>query len=457
VAFFFSLTTLNRKNYNILSPSSVQAVKSARGPTIIHQPKEKKRMYTHEPEQQAGVTPEAPPGQTNSQRTLHILILLTASMTLLMTGHGIVLPIFGKRLGEMGAGVTELGIMTMGFSLAQFLISPLMGKWADSLGRRPLILLGLAGFAFSNIAFLLAQSPLAFIIIRTIEGFISAALLPASMGVIADIVPEHQRARWTGLVMGGYTAGFILGPLLGGVIFDHWGYAAPFAISAGLAFLATLTALILVPETRQNEKQVPMQRKQGFFASLPNPLFLFICMLLMDFTIVFGFAFIEPQMTFYLYDQMHFSSTEFGAIVGTYGLAMLIGQMALGSVSDKIGRKWPVVFGLLFDCVLYLGLILLHNVYLMFAASLIAGLGASLVSPALSAAYLDMADEDHRAQTMGVRSSITALGGVLGPLLSTILSKVVGAHAIFAIACGLTLFNSLLALLTLRNTRPSRT
>ena len=77
---------------------------------------------------------------------------------------------------------------------------------------------------------------------RGIGGALTAGLFPASMGVVADIMPAKERAKWIGIVMGGYGAGFIFGPVIGGVLYDNFGFAAPFVISATLGMgIATLT------------------------------------------------------------------------------------------------------------------------------------------------------------------------------------------------------------------------
>src|SRR6266700_2542977 len=161
-----------------------------------------------------------------------------------------VLPVFAKRLGELGSGVAALGLMSMSFAFAQFLLSPFLGSFADRFGRKPLILLALAGEVIANSAFVLAPSTGWYIAIRLFQGAITAGLLPAVLGMIADTVPEQQRARWTGIVMGSYGAGFIFGPAIGGFLFDHWGFVAPFGVSAVLALIALLLAFVLVPETR---------------------------------------------------------------------------------------------------------------------------------------------------------------------------------------------------------------
>lgn len=143
-----------------------------------------------------------------------IILLLAASVALMMTGFGIIMPVFARRLDEFDSGVQALGLMTMSFALAQFLASPFMGSLSDQLGRRPLILGALAAFAAANIGFLFAPSPEIFMVVRGLEGALTAGLFPSAMGVVADIVPENKRAQSVGIVMGGYGAGFIVGPVL---------------------------------------------------------------------------------------------------------------------------------------------------------------------------------------------------------------------------------------------------
>src|SRR5260370_24299678 len=132
------------------------------------------------------VQPEIEPRESLPSRTRRILFLLAASIALMMTGYGIVLPVFAQRLGELGSGVVALGLMSMGFAFAQLLLSPFMGSFADRFGRKPLILIALAGEVVANSTFVLAHSPGLYIAVRVFQGAITAGLLPAVMGVVAD-------------------------------------------------------------------------------------------------------------------------------------------------------------------------------------------------------------------------------------------------------------------------------
>jgi MFS family permease len=391
------------------------------------------------------------------RKARNIIILLAASVALMMTGYGIVMPVMAKRLGELGAGVETLGFMTMAFAIGQFLLAPFMGSLADRFGRRPLILTALAGEIIANILFLLISSTGSYIGIRFFQGAISAGLLPASMGVVGDIFPENKRGQWTGILMGSYGFGFIFGPGMGGILYDSLGFVAPFAVSAGLALVALVFASLMVPETRPASARKAgasgensAAEKTGIITSLPRPLYLFGALLTLDFLAVFVFAFIEPQLAFFLYNDLKFSTSQFGLLVSGYGLAMVIGQLTLGRLSDRIGRNPIIALGFLLNAGFYFGLTQLDQFFLLLLLALMAGLGNSLVVPALSSYYLNITAEEHRSRIMGVKESVAALGGAIGPLLVAVVSGWTTPQGIFLISAGLALVAVSLALVALK-------
>jgi multidrug resistance protein len=395
------------------------------------------------------------------RRARNVILLLAASVGLMMTGFGIIMPVFARRLGEFGSGVEALGLMTMSFALAQLIAAPFMGALADRYGRRPLVLLALASFAATNIAFLLASSTTAFIAIRALEGALTAGLFPAAMGVVGDVVPEKDRARWVGIIMGSYGAGLIFGPVVGGILYDGWGFAAPFVASAIMAIIAFITAVIVMPETRTPEvRWREMLRKRrvtamtpvasgSLWASLPRPYHVFATLLILDFITVFTFAFVEPQMVFYFYDELDWTTIQFGLVVGAYGLSMVFGQVVLGRTSDRFGRKPVIIVGILLSTILYAGLATVTRYPLMLLLAAVAGMGSALISPALSSYYLDITDERYRSRILGIKESSAALGGVVGPLLLVAVSATLMAQGVFILAGLVMLAGAVLALVAL--------
>jgi multidrug resistance protein len=399
------------------------------------------------------------------RRVRNIILLLAASVALMMTGFAIIMPIFARRFGELGGGVQALGLMIMAFALAQFVAAPFMGSLADRFGRRPIVLLSLGAFAVSNIGFLLASSTTAFIVIRALEGALTAGLFPAAMGVVADIAPEEERGRWIGIVMGSYGAGFILGPIVGGVLYDGWGFAAPFITSAVMAAIAFIAAAILVPETRtldkrkremleqRRETEMALAPEESLWASLPRPFTVFGTLLLIDFMMYFAWAFVEPQLVFYLYDDLGWTTVQFGVVVALYGLALVVGQVTLGQLSDRFDRKLIILVGTLLHATFYLGLALASWFPAVLFVSVLAGVGEALVLPAVSAFVLDITADQHRSRVMGIKESAASLGGAAGPLLVVGASALTTPQGIFIISVVLLVVTAGLALVTLKAPR----
>lgn len=399
---------------------------------------------------------------TEDGRARSILLLLAACVALLMTGFGIVLPVFGRRLPELGGGVDALGILTMAFAVGQTLFAPVAGSLGDRFGRRPIVVAALGGIVLANVAFLLARDVPVYIAIRLVEGAITAGLLPAAMAAVGDLVPEHRRARWTGIIMGSYGAGFIFGPALGGLLYDTSGFAAPFLMSAALGLTGLIWALIKLPETRPDRALAAATtgRRRGwqgrFWASLPRPLAVLAALLFLDFIGTFAFAFIEPELIFYFYQDLGYSTTHFGVIIGAYGIAMVAGQASLGGVSDRLSRRLAIAIGFLLLIPFYAALIVTGAFPILFAAALLAGLGVALVLPALSALYLDITAEDHRSRILGLKESAAAFGGVTGPLLVALVSRWTTPRGVFAIATALTVLSIAVALGALPRSRRGR-
>jgi MFS family permease len=216
-----------------------------------------------------------------------------------------------------------------------------------------------------------------------------------------------------------------------------------------------------MPETRtpevrwreelRNRRASAIASTEGatFWDSLPRPIYLFATLLFLDFVLVFAFAFVEPQMVFYFYDELGWTSIQFGLVVGVYGITMVLGQAFLGPLSDQYGRKSVIVTGTLVEMVFYAGLVFLTSFPLMIIAAAISGLGTALIEPALNSYYLDITDERYRSRILGIKESSVALGGVAGPLLLIFISVSMAARGVFIIAALTVLASAILALIVL--------
>jgi MFS family permease len=375
-----------------------------------------------------------------------VTLALAACMALQMTSLVMILPLFARRLGDFGAGVDALGLSALAFALAATVAAPFLGSLADRIGRRPLVLGSLAIYALAFTGFLLAGSAEVFVLVRGLAGGFTAGLIPAVMGTVADIAPADRRAQYVGVVNGGASLGWVIGPLIGGFLYDRWGYVVPFGMSVGIAALTLVLASLTVPETHSGAPPLGMGTRS--VASGPRRslsaylrpyqgsgrLQALAVLLLIAFGVLFAWAFIEPQLMFYAYDDLAWTSSQLGLAMSVYGLAVALGEFALGRWSDRFGRKPILMLGLVLFTAQFAGLVLSRSFVWIAVGFVVAGLGNALFDPALSALFLDLAPEARRGEVMGMKSTAGSLGSTLGPGLVVLLTPQLLPPQVFLLA-----------------------
>ena len=201
----------------------------------------------------------------------YALLAVLLAMFVISVGYGIVLPIL-PFLIERISGTTDAaalswhtGLITGTYILAIFVFAPLWGSISDRWGRRPVLLIGLTGFAASVALFALVESLPLLYLGRALDGLFAAAIAPVAYALVGDHAPSREwRAHRFALLNIAGTVGFFTGPLLGGLAIGAYhelfaetaerASSAPFLATSGLALLAALTIWGLVPRTVQRQE-----------------------------------------------------------------------------------------------------------------------------------------------------------------------------------------------------------
>lgn len=179
------------------------------------------------------------------------LIVIFIAVILDAVGIGLIFPILPRLLQEVSHTqnvAPYIGAMTALYAVMQFLFAPVLGVLSDRLGRRPVLLISLGGAAVNYLLLAFAPNLALLFAGRAIAGLTSANLSVA-MAYITDISAENERARRFGLFNAMFGVGFIIGPVLGGILGDGW-VRLPFVAAAVLNGCNLLLALFLLPETR---------------------------------------------------------------------------------------------------------------------------------------------------------------------------------------------------------------
>lgn len=391
-----------------------------------------------------------------SKRITVALTFLIGCVTLSMTGFAIIMPVFPQRLQALGLGAETLALMEGAFGLGMFLLSTPMGTLAGRIGRKPILLISLAGFIVTNLLLAFVNVPLLFILIRFVEGMVISGLMPASLAIVGDTIPTAKQGRWIGFLTTAQATGIALGPGIGGFLYQAWGFTSPFLFSASIALLASLLCILLVPETLPAQLRGEMKahqetktREQGLIGLV----WLFAPFLFIDFGLIFIYPFVFPQYPFFFEKVLHYSTAQYGLIISVYGLALAVFPLFLGRLSEQLPKKPLIIAGSVLFGALNLFMFVAPTYPLLLVGSALAGLGSAFAEPALGGIYLAATTNSNRGQVMGIRGSAISLAVMLGPLVQALIGPWTGPQMTFAIGIVLSGLIVLMAALLLKGSQ----
>ncbi|MCJ7817745.1 MAG: MFS transporter, partial [Candidatus Thorarchaeota archaeon] len=179
-----------------------------------------------DPDTTEAATPlnEQPEDEIDDSKTgMYQVWMLAFSLAILQIGFGIIMPIFPYYISELGMAGIELGVLAASFAIARIIFAGPVGNLSDRVGRKPILIISLLGFAFSNIIYAYAYDVIVMISARALEGAVSAGFFPAANAFISDVTTKENRGTAMGYLSMGNMVGFVVGPALGGFLAQFLG------------------------------------------------------------------------------------------------------------------------------------------------------------------------------------------------------------------------------------------
>lgn len=355
---------------------------------------------------------------------------IMATVLIDMISIGLIIPVLPALVGSFTNSQADqamwLGIVIFAFSIANFLGSPILGGLSDAYGRRPVLLLGFCGLGLNFFATGLAGALWMLAAVRLIGGAMQANQAVAN-AYVADITPPEQRAKRFGMLGAMFGLGFIVGPVMGGILGDIH-LQLPFFVAGGLAMINLLYGYFVLPES------LPPEQRRPFTWRAANPLGAFRSLTALQgvgrLVLVIGFSALA-QFVLYtswvLYGSFKFGwgPRENGWSLAVVGIVSVIVQgFLLGRLLKRFSPKRIALAGMISSTLAYAAWGAASEGWMMFLIIALNFLG-NTVTAALQSIVSGAADSKSQGQVMGAVSSLNSLMSLIAPLFGApILSMV---------------------------------
>lgn len=343
------------------------------------------------------------------------LLVIMALLVTTFLGFGIIIPVLPEIVTP-----AHLGWMLAVYSAVSFFMSPVWGRISDRIGRRPVILIGIFGFAVSFFILAISLDHYFWMYVsRILGGFFSGAVTSCAVAYVADVTTEEERTKGMGLVGMSIGLGFIFGPAIGGLL-SVVDLSFPFYVSSFLALLTFIFAFVYLTESIPKEKRILMKvndRVSRWTAFKGKLKYLYI----LGFVISFTMAGMEGTLQYFQFLRFGAGSVEIGMM---FLISGIVGAAIQGGVVRRYVRKGQesqyIAVGLVLSS---LGFFLLLFSYNFVSAALFLSIfaaGNALLRPCVTSLITQKSTVGQGVAT-GLSSSMDSLGRIAGPLIGVFL------------------------------------
>jgi len=341
-------------------------------------------------------------------------LILGFTLLVVMLGYGMVIPILPFLITKLGANGRDMGLLASVYAAMQLVCAPFCGTLSDRIGRRPVLLIGVLGYAITMFVFGLSTRFWMLFVARTFSGVLSSGTLPTALAYLSDNLPEKERGGAMGKLGAAMGLGVVLGPLLGGLLSTS-SLSLPFFVGAGLALLALLLVYLLLPESRSAQPAANPDQIDNFWhlnalkKILLGPIGI---LMLLIFILYFGLTIFQGISGLYVLAKFNWGTRQMGILWMVVGGVMALSQGLLTAPLTKlIGEAWVIRLGMLVGAVGFIALLLANGFIPILLAAGFFMLAVALLGPALNSSLSAFGGE-HQGALMGLNTAFASLGRV---------------------------------------------
>lgn len=395
-------------------------------------------------------SPHPRPAGASADAPIPLRAFATVFFTLFLdlVGFGIILPVLPFYAESFGASAMVVTLLSASFSLAQFVAAPILGRLSDRVGRRPVMLVSIAGACAAML--LLGFAPALWMVFaaRIVNGLCNANVSTAH-AYVADRVPPRSRAKYMGMMGSAIGLGFVVGPAIGGLLHSASQPHLPFLVAAALAAVNWIMAFFWLPESHRADPTEARQRaadRGSLLHELKGALLgtALGWLVLINFSFYLTFAAMESTFALLAEAKLGWGARQTGYLFTVIGVVIFVTQGVLvGRIVDRIGERRTLMLGMV---ILAVGLTSAGRTEVpagLWVGSAAIAMGNGLISPSISALVSRVSPADAQGFGLGVASSAAALARIIGPVSAGIAFELLGPGMPMRIGAGVLVVVSL--------------
>ena len=340
-------------------------------------------------------------------------------------GFTIILPLLPFYAERFGASPMLIGALLAAYAACQLISGPFLGRWSDTIGRKPLLLVSQVGTCLSFILLAFAPNMTWVFLARILDG-VTAGNISLAQAAISDVTAPHERGKAFGKVGVAFGIGFLIGPALSGFL-SRFGYAVPILTGAALSGLSILATILLLPADRTKTakaqsgapiKLIDLKQYAGFF-NVPG----LRLRLVQLFTFILAFSMYTSGIALFAGRRLEINGRMFGpsevAYILAYGglLGILIQGFMMGRLIKRFGELTLVKFGFIALAIGMLVLSIANGLIVALLAATFTALGHGTLRPILNSLVSQSVGPQEQGAVLGLSQSLQSMAQILAPLI----------------------------------------
>ncbi len=340
-------------------------------------------------------------------------------------GLGIIIPVMPRLITELtgdslGEAARDGGWLMFIYAFFQFICAPVIGGLSDKFGRRPVLLASLFGFTIDYLFLTFAPTLFWLYVGRIVAGILGASFTTAA-AYIADISTPEKRSQNFGLIGAAFGAGFIIGPVIGGLL-GQYGSRMPFMVAAGLSFINFLYGYFVLPESLKPENRRPfdIRRANPVGALLHLKRYPVIAGLVFSLILLYLSAHaVQGSWSYFVMEKFRWQEREIGISLGAFGILSMIVQGGLIRVIiPKLGNERSIYTGLMLNCIGFTLFAFAQQSWQLYIYMVPYILGG-IAGPAIQGVISTQVKLNEQGELQGALTSLASATSIIGPPLMT--------------------------------------